>query len=154
MSRNTLSGPFLPLPRWVLPYLVKDEVTLSVALHLLLYMDPKTQRLTTSYAHIAEMMQRSRRSVIRSVNKLEEIGLLDRTHRNKGGRSMTNQYYINFNNPETVTPLSPLNDPETVTRESPRGDTGVTTGGDTGVTQSRKNKKNKKGPTKIDRRLM
>lgn len=151
MSRNTLSGPFLPLPRWVLPYLVKDEVSLAVALYLLQYMDPKTQRLTTSYQHIAEQMQRSRRSVIRSVNKLEEIGLLDRTHRNKGGRSMTNQYYINFNNPETVTHQSPL---ETVTRESPRGDTGVTTGGDTGVTQTRENKKNKKGPTKVDRRLL
>jgi len=151
MSRNTLSGPFLPLPRWVLPYLVKDEVSLAVALYLLQYMDAKTQRLTTSYQHIAEQMQRSRRSVIRSVNKLEEIGLLERTHRNKGGRSMTNQYYINFNNPETVTHQSPL---ETVTRVSLRGDTGVTTGGDTGVTQTRENKKNKKGPTKVDRRLL
>lgn len=154
MSRNTLSGPFLPLPRWVLPYLVKDEVSLAVALYLLQYMDAKTQRLTTSYGHIAQMMQRSRRSVIRSVNKLEEIGLLERTHRSKGGRSITNQYYVNFNNPETVTGLSPLDDPETVTRVSLGGDTGVTTGGDTGVTQTRKNKKNKKGPTRVDKRLL
>lgn len=159
MSRRTkLSGPFIPLPRWVLPYVVKDETTLAVAIYLLQYMDAQTQGLTASHGYIAEQMQRSRRSVIRSVNKLEEIGFLIRTHRSRGGRSVSNQYYVNFNNPETVTSLSPSTEGKTVTRVSLGGDTGVTTSGDTGVTQTRENKRNKKktsgGGVLVDRRLL
>ena len=159
MSRRTrLSGPFIPLPRWVLPYIVKDETTLAVAIYLLQYMDPDTQGLTASHGYIAEQMQRSRRSVIRSVNKLEEIGLLMRTHRSKGGRSISNMYYVNFNNPETVTPVSPSKGVKTVTPVSPYGDSPDTTSGDTRVTQTRETKRNKKKDfgkgVSIDRRLL
>lgn len=148
MSRRktTFGGPFLPVPRWVLEFTGSDHAANTVLLFFLQYMDNETQELTTSYQHIADLMGCNKRTVIRAIHRLSEIGIIQKSERTKNGRQLTNSYYVNFNNPKVslgVTPESLLG----VTPESLGGDTGVTPGGDTGVTQSRlknKTKKNKK----------
>lgn len=143
-KKRPLSGPFLPVPRWVLAYTGGDHAANTVLLFFLQYMDNETQELTTSYQHIADQMGCNKRTVIRAIQRLVEIGVIIKEERNRNGRQLTNCYYINFNNPRVgVTQESLVG----VTLESLGGDTGVTLGGDTGVTQSRlknKTKKNKK----------
>jgi len=160
MKRSSrLGGPFLPFPRWVFPYLKTDYVSHAVLNAMLMYLDPDTQALTTSYDHVAEMVGCSRRTVIRSAKRLEEIGVLVVEARTRGNRNLTNRYYVNFNNPNNfpmVTPVTPL----VVTPVTLGGDTGDTTSGVTGDTQSRvknkieRNKKGDFGKVKVDRRLL
>jgi hypothetical protein len=94
-----------------------------------------------------------RRTVIRSIKRLEEIGLIVKQQRTKNNKNLTNRYYVNFNNP-MVTHESPL----VVTLETLGSVTGDTTSSVTGDTQSRvynKSKFNKKGKisTQVDQRL-
>jgi len=157
-KKSNFGGPFLPVPRWVLEYTGRDHAANTVLLFFLQYMDNDTQELTTSYQHIADLMGCNKRTVIRAIHRLSEVGIIQKSERTKNGRQLTNSYYITFNNPACaggvtlnnpacaggVTPESLLG----VTQESLGGDTGVTPGGDTGVTQSRlknKTKKIKKG---------
>lgn len=103
MSRNKrLSGPFLPVPRWVIQYTANDHIANTVLIFFLQYLHPDTQELTTSYQHIADQMGCSRRTVMRAINRLTEIGLVVKEHRVQNNRSLTNKYYINFNNPQTM----------------------------------------------------
>lgn len=140
MARNNrLSGPFLPVPRWVLPYIATDYISHAVLNHFLQYLHPDTQELTTSYQHIAEQMGCDRRTVIRSIKRLEEIGLIVKQQRTKNNKNLTNRYYVNFNNP-MVTHESPL----VVTLETLGSVTGDTTSGVTSDTQSRVNIKSKR----------
>jgi len=154
-KNNRLSGPFLPVPRWVLPYIATDYISHAVLNHFLQYLHPDTQELTTSYQHIAEQMGCDRRTVMRSIKRLEEIGLIVKQHRvTKSNKNLTNRYYINFNNP-LVSQETPL----VVTLETLGSVTGDTTSSVTGDTQSRvtiKSKNIKKGKisTKIDQRLI
>lgn len=160
MKRSSrLGGPFLPVPRWVLPYLKEDFVSHAVLNAMLMYLDPDTQALTTSYDHIAGTIGCSRRTVIRSMKRLEEIGVIVVENRVNNNRNLTNRYFVNFNNPNTfgvVTPVTPL----VVTPVTPRGDTRDTTSGVTRDTQSRvknkieRNKKGDFGKVKVDRRLI
>lgn len=147
MARNKrLSGPFLPVPRWILEYTGNDHVANTVLLFLLQYLHPDTQELTTSYQHIADQMGCSRRTVIRAVNRLVELGLIVKEERTKKtGQSITNRYYINFNSPASfpvmgVTPQTPLG----VTPQTLGGVTPDTPGGVTTDTQSRVSIKSKK----------
>jgi predicted transcriptional regulator len=154
-KNNRLSGPFLPVPRWVLPYIATDYISHAVLNHFLQYLHPDTQELTTSYQHIAEQMGCDRRTVMRSIKRLEEIGLIVKQHRvTKSNKNLTNRYYVNFNNP-LVSQETPL----VVTLETLGSVTGDTPSGVTGDTQSRvtiKSKNIKKGKisTKIDQRLI
>jgi DNA-binding IclR family transcriptional regulator len=154
-KNNRLSGPFLPVPRWVLPYIATDYISHAVLNHFLQYLHPDTQELTTSYQHIAEQMGCDRRTVMRSIKRLEEIGLIVKQHRvTKSNKNLTNRYYVNFNNP-LVSQETPL----VVTLETLGSVTGDTTSSVTGDTQSRvtiKSKNIKKGKisTKIDQRLI
>lgn len=154
-KNNRLSGPFLPVPRWVLPYIATDYVSHAVLNHFLQYLHPDTQELTTSYQHIADQMGCDRRTVMRSIKRLEEIGLIVKQHRvTRSNKNLTNSYYVNFNNP-LVSHESPL----VVTLETLGSVTGDTTSGVCGDTQSRvsiKSKKIKKREilTKVDQRLV
>lgn len=151
MARNKrLSGPFLPVPRWILEYTGNDHVANTVLLFLLQYLHPDTQELTTSYQHIADQMGCNRRTVIRAVNRLVELGLIVKEERTrKTGQTITNRFYINFNSPASFPVMGVT--PQTlggVTPETLGGDSPVTGGGDSTDTQSRvsiKSKKTRKG---------
>lgn len=159
---SRLGGPFLPVPRWALNYIASDYTAQATLNHMLLYLDPDTQALTTSYQHIADMMGCDRRTVMRSVARLEEIGVVTKEARTRNNRNITNRYYVSFNNPGVfdmplvVSPESPL----VVSLETLGSVMGDTTSSVTGDTQSRvtnKNKENKKrknSNVKVDRRLL
>jgi biotin operon repressor len=141
-------GPFIQFPKWLREYLRGDATTTDVLLELLGYMDGKTQKLTTSYGHIAERTGYHRTTVIKSVNKLVELGVLVKQNRSKNGRSLTNEFYVNFNNPNylTVGVVSELPSPLGVVGGLLGGSPGATPEGSRGATQLRiknKNKKNK-----------
>jgi hypothetical protein len=122
MSRaSKFNGPFIPVPRWVLKFLNGDPTTLMVLVYSMQYMDNDTQQLTTSYDHIAEITGTSRRTVIRCMNKLVDLGVVRKVKRlGKNGNNKTNAFIIDFN-----TPLAKVRE----------GDTGDTLGGDMGVTR-------------------
>lgn len=138
-------GPFIQYPKWLREFLRGDAYTTDILLELLAYMDGKTQRLTTSYGHIAEKTGYHRTTVIRSVNKLTELGVLVKKTRSKNGRQLTNEFYVNFNNPKylTVGVAGGLPSPVVVAGGLPGGSGGATPGGSRGATQSRINTKNK-----------
>ena len=169
MSNSTkFGGPFLPFPRWVLHLLNGDNVAKSVLLEMLCYMDANTQRVTTSYQTIAKNVGCDRRTAMRAVNRLVELGVVVKRHRDINYRQITNEFVINFNNPNALG-VSPETPPgvsgetlPSVTGDTPGGDTTDTPGGDTGDTQSRiTNTKKKNNQTKgsdyedvkVDRRL-
>jgi DNA-binding MarR family transcriptional regulator len=79
-------GPFIQYPKWLREYLRGDAVTNDILLELLAYMDGRTQKLTTSYGHIAEKTGYHRTTVVRSVNKLVSLGVLVKKTRTKNGR--------------------------------------------------------------------
>ena len=152
-------GPFIQYPKWLREFLRGDAVTTDILLELLAYMDGKTQRLTTSYGHIAEKTGYHKTTVIRSVNKLTELGVLVKKTRSKNGRQLTNEFYVNFNNPKylTVGVAGVLPPSVGVAGELPGGSGGAPPGGSGGATQSRITTKNKKPRRekleKIDPRL-
>ena len=97
-------------------------------------MDSDTQELTTSYGHVAKLTGYSRRTIIRSVNRLVSSGVLIRKNRSGKHGNISNKYIVNFNNPNTL-----------VSTQTPPSVFGGTTGSDTAdttpsvpsVTQSR-----------------
>lgn len=113
MAKSKFSGPFLPFPRWVLQYLGNDSISKVVLLTVLLYMDSDTQELTTSYGHVAKLTGYSRRTIIRSVNRLVSSGVLMRKNRSGTHGNISNKYIVNFNNPSTL--VSRLTPPSVVT---------------------------------------
>jgi biotin operon repressor len=153
-------GPFIQFPKWLREYLRGDSTTTDVLLELLGYMDGKTQKLTTSYGHIAERTGYHRTTVIKSVNKLVDLGVLVKQNRSKNGRSLTNEFYVNFNNPNylTVGVVGELPSPLGVVGGLLGSSPGATPEGSSGTTQLRiknKNKEIKKGKLgKIDPRLI
>lgn len=152
-------GAFIQYPKWLREYLRGDATTTDILLELLGYMDGKTQRLTTSYGHIAERTGYHRTTVIKAVNKLVALGVLVKTPRSKNGRQMTNEFYVNFNNPNylTVGVVGELPLGEGVVGELPPSSPGATPVGSRGATQSRIKNKNKEPRKeklgKIDPRL-
>lgn len=102
---NKLGGPFVPVPRWALDYLKGDSRALHVLVIALAYLNTSTQELTTSYDVIARDTGYSRRTVIRAMNRLVEIGAIKKTLRTGVmGYSLANRYVIDFNNPEAHIP--------------------------------------------------
>ena len=154
---SRFSGPFLAVPRWVLDYLSDDGTTALVLMHLLCYLDSE-QHLWASYNTITKNSGMSRSTVIRSMNKLCEIGVLIKTKRTKAGRSAPNVYSVNFNNPNTfLLPGSVTRDtppgvspvlPPSVTRDTPSSVTR-----DTPNKNKEQEKKNKRGRGRVDSRL-
>lgn len=151
-------GPFLQYPTWLREYLRGDATTTDILLEMLCYMNGKTQALWTTYDHIAEKTGYHRTTVIRSVNKLVELGVLIKRNQSKNGRTLPNEYVVNFNNPNFVGVARALPSPLGVAGEPPRGSTGATPEGSTGATQTRINNKSKETRKeklgKIDPRLM
>jgi hypothetical protein len=134
---NKFGGPFIAVPKWTLPYIAKDATALTILILALQYMDWEEQTLTTSYGHLAELSGFSRRTVIRAMNRLNEIGVIIKSSRYGSGGNITNIYKINFNNPKSLgvpsdTSVTPLVSPVT-----PPSDTSVTPRGVTRVTQYR-----------------
>jgi len=150
-------GAFIQYPKWLREYLRGDPTTTDILLELLYYMDGKSQRLTTSYGWIAERTGYHRTTVIKSVNKLVSLGVLVKTARSKNGRQMTNEFYVNFNNPNylTVGVVGELPPEGGVVGGLPPSSSGATPEGSPGATQIRiknKNKNLRRG--KIDPRLV
>ena len=147
-----LNGQFIPVPRWVLEYLGQDAVALCVLIHALTYMNGDRQDITTSYDHLAELTGYDRRTVIRAMNRIESSGAVIKTVRKgKTGRSMTNLYRVDFNNPnsrrgDTVdTPRGVTGDTSGVSLESPsEGVTADTQSRETNLYLEGKSKKRKK----------
>lgn len=79
-----------------------------------------------NYAHLAEHLGCSRRSVIRAADELENAGWLTREH--GGGRGKVNRYVL-LRRPGVV-----HSGDTSVTVSNGKGDTSVTPGGDTSVT--------------------
>lgn len=152
-------GPFIQFPKWLREYLRGDATTTDILLELLGYMDGKTQKLTTSYGHIAEKTGYHRTTVIKAVNKLVDLGVLVKQVRSKNGRTLTNEFYVNFNNPNylSVGVVGALPSPTGVVGGLLGGSPGATPEGSRGATQSRIPIKNKKPRRenlgKIDPRL-
>jgi len=134
MAKSKFSGPFLPFPRWVLQYLGNDSISKVVLLTVLLYMDADTQELTTSYGHVAKLTGYSRRTIIRSVNRLVSSGVLIRKNRLGKHGNISNKYIVNFNNPST---LVSTQTPPSVLTDTTGGDTPDTTPSVPSDTQSR-----------------
>lgn len=148
-------GPFLQYPRWLREYLRGDATTTDVLLEMLCYMNGKTQELWTTYDHLAAQTGYHRTTVIRSINKLVDLGVIVKRTSTKNGRSLPNSYWVNFNNPNYVGVAGELPSHLGVAGVPPSSSTGATPEGSTGATQIRINNKNKqtrKG--KIDPRLM
>lgn len=148
-------GPFLQYPRWLREYLRKDATTTDILLEMLCYMNGKTQELWTTYDHLAEQTGYHRTTVIKSVNKLVDLGVLIKRTQSKNGRTLPNNYFVNFNNPNYVGVAGELPPSLGVVGELPRGSVGATPEGSPDATQIRirnKNKQTRKG--KIDPRLM
>jgi biotin operon repressor len=157
---NRFSGPFLPFPRWLMEYLAGDGTTMMVMLGMLRFMNSNTQDLTVSYDHLAKELGLSRSTVMRSVNKLVELGAVVRYRRSANGRNLTNNFRINFNAP------SAFDVPSSVTHDTTTGVSPMTLGSSThdtpdGVThdtQTRIKNKNKKtrgeGMNRVDPRLL
>lgn len=149
-----LSGPFMPFPRWLLDYLSGDGTTALVMLGVLRYMNVTSQKLTVPYDVLANDLGISRSTVIRSINKLVDLGVLVRKQRAVRGRSISNEYTVNFNNPEAlgVSPVDPLGvspmTPYSVTHDTPEGVTH-----DTQTRIKNKNKILKRDEGRIDPRL-
>jgi biotin operon repressor len=157
-EQNMADGPFLQYPTWLREYLRGDATTTDVLLEMLCYMNGKTQALWTTYDHIAQQTGYHRTTVIRSVNKLVELGVLIKRSQSKNGRSLPNEYLVNFNNPKYIGVARTLPSPLGVAGALPSSSTGATPEGGTGATQIRitnKNKQTRKGKLgKIDSRLM
>lgn len=159
-SSSRFEGAFLPFPRYLLKYLSGDGTTTLVMLGMLRYMNSDTQELTVSYNYLANELGLSRSTVIRSVNRLVELGAVVRYQRSANGRSLTNRFRINFNNPEafevprgvthdTTAGVSPMT-LGSVTHDTPEG---VTHDTQTRIkNKNKRNKKEKKG--RVDPRLM
>jgi biotin operon repressor len=153
-------GPFIQYPTWLRKYLRGDPTTTDILLELLGYMNGKTQTLWTSYNHISENTGYHRTTVIKSVNKLVDLGVLIKKVKSKNGRSLPNEYYVNFNNPNYLTVtgvVGELPSPLGVVGELPRGSVGTTPEGSRGTTQIRINKNKetrRENLGKIDPRLM
>lgn len=134
---NKFGGPFIAVPRWVLDYVAKDPTALAVLTISLQYMDWEDQTLTTSYGHLAELTGLNRRTVIRAVNRLVEIGVIVKSNRYGAGGNISNIYKINFNNPASLGVPSDTSVTPLVSPVSLGSDTSVTPRGDTHVTQFR-----------------
>ena len=151
-------GPFLQYPTWLREYLRGDATTTDVLLEMLCYMNGKTQALWTTYDHIAQKTGYHRTTVIRSVNKLVDLGVLIKRTQSKNGRSLPNEYLVNFNNPSYLGVARVLPSPLGVAGALPSSSTGATPEGSTGATQTRITNKNKytrrEKLVKIDPRLM
>lgn len=151
-------GPFLQYPTWLREYLRGDATTTDVLLEMLCYMNGKTQSLWTTYDHVAGKTGYHRTTVIRSVNKLVDLGVLIKRTQSKNGRSLPNEYLVNFNNPNYLGVAGALPSPLGVAGALPRGSTGATPEGGTGATQIRITNKSKytrrEKLGKIDPRLM
>jgi biotin operon repressor len=147
-------GPFLQYPKWLREYLRGDATTTDVLLEMLCYMNGKTQELWTTYDHLAEQTGYHRTTIIRSINKLVDLGVITKRTSTKNGRSLPNQYWVNFNNPNYVGVAGALPSPLGVAGALPSSSTCATPEGSGGATQIRirnKNKQTRKG--KIDPRL-
>ena len=86
----------------------------------------KTQQCWPSLGTIAKESGLSTRSVIRSVNKLVELGLLGRTDRFSNNRQTSNIYTIKIGDTLPVGPIDPpirsdIESPSPVTQSHPRG---------------------------------
>lgn len=97
-------------------------------------MDSDTQELTTSYGHVAKLTGYSRRTIIRSVNRLVSSGVLMRKNRFGKHGNISNKYIVNFNNPST---LVSTQTPPSVLTDTTGGDTPDTTPSVSTDTQSR-----------------
>jgi hypothetical protein len=144
---SKLGGPFIPVPRWVLEYIKKDAVALHVLVQALMYLNSETQELTTSYDHLSTMTGHSRRTVIRAMHRLSEIGVIKRTQRyGKSGKNLSNRYVIDFNNPNALLNGRGVTGDTRVfsgvTGDTPRVSRVTPLSGVTGDTQSRKNNLN------------
>lgn len=104
MGVSKFGGPFIPIPKWVMNYLTGDSVAVHVLVNALCYLDNDTQELTTSYEHLAKVTGCSRRTVIRAMSRLHEVGVVQLNHRHgKRGKQLTNKYTIDFNSPLSQT---------------------------------------------------
>ena len=97
-------------------------------------MDSDTQELTTSYGHVAKLTGYSRRTIIRSVNRLVSSGVLIRKNRSGKHGNISNKYIVNFNNPNT---LVSTQTPPSVLGDTTGSDMADTTPSVPSVTQSR-----------------
>jgi len=149
MAGSKFGGPFIPVPKWVMNYIKGDSVSLHVLVTALEYLNNETQELTTSYEHLAEKTGYSRRTVIRAMARLHEVGVIELNHRHgKGGRQLTNKYVIDFNNPMArIRGVTPDTLPESsVTPDTPPVSRQTPLGGVTSDTQSRKTNLNQDKP--------
>lgn len=147
---SKLGGPFIPVPRWVLEYIKKDAVAMHVLVQALMYLNSETQELTTSYDHLSIMTGHSRRTVIRAMNRLTEMGVIRRTQRyGKSGKNLSNRYVIDFNNPNALLNgggvTGDTRGRSGVTGDTPRVSLVTPLSSVTGDTQSRKNNPNQEG---------
>jgi len=144
-----LGGPWISIPTWVVKYMKGDSVALHVLTCAIGYMNTHNQTLSTTYDVLARDTGYSRRTVIRAMHRLVEIGVIRKIVKmGRHGKNMPNLYVITYNTPDAEALLNSGDSSDTGVFSSDSRDTPVVTPrtlilSDTSDTQIRKNKYNK-----------
>jgi hypothetical protein len=159
-GENTqLGGFWISIPSWVVKHIKGDSVALHVLTCAIVYMNTHDQTLSTTYDVLARDTGYNRRTVIRAMHRLVEIGVIRKTVKmGRYGKNMPNVYVITYNTAAAEALLNGGDSRDTGGLSSVSSDTtGVTPEtlilSDSSVTQIRennntKNEKSKKASSK------
>ena len=98
-GENTqLGGFWVSIPSWVVKHIKGDSVALHVLTCAIVYMNTHDQTLSTTYDVLAKDTGYNRRTVIRAMHRLVEIGVIRKTVKmGRYGKNMPNVYVITYN---------------------------------------------------------
>ena len=98
-AENTkLGGPWISIPTWVVKYMKGDSIALHVLTCAIGYMNTHDQTLSTTYDVLARDTGYNRRTVIRAMHRLVEIGVIRKIVKmGRYGKNMPNLYVITYN---------------------------------------------------------
>jgi len=98
-GENTkLGGPWISIPTWVVKYMKGDSIALHVLTCAIGYMNTHDQTLSTTYDVLARDTGYNRRTVIRAMHRLVEIGVIRKIVKmGRHGKNMPNLYVITYN---------------------------------------------------------
>ena len=93
-----LGGFWISIPSWVVKYMKGDSIALHVLTCAIVYMNTHDQTLSTTYDVLAKDTGYNRRTVIRAMHRLVEIGVIRKTVKmGRYGKNMPNIYVITYN---------------------------------------------------------
>lgn len=144
-----LGGFWVSIPSWVVKYMKGDSVALHVLTCAIVYMNTHDQTLSTTYDVLARDTGYNRRTVIRAMHRLVEIGVIRKTVKmGRYGKNMPNVYVITYNTAAAEALINGGDSRDTGVSSSDSRDTPVVTPvspymSDSSVTQIRENNNTK-----------